>query len=157
MKLFKEKLDLDCRFEIYKQAFPEMNRANIPEFPRCQWHKDSVYITYENRCVKLVDLHPPSVLPPPCQLDKQRQPSNFSSDEELYSGEGELWNCGACEHRSFNWIHRMLISNFCKDKDMRKELLQYYYHSTLTTLSRVIRWPWVEFLVYFTSIRSRLS
>lgn len=47
-----------------------------------------------------------------------------------------LENCDPCISRSENQIYRMLTSNFCKDKDIRKELLQYYF--------RFVQFQWTQ-------------
>lgn len=87
MKLFKEKLDLDCRFEAYKQAFPEMDPANLPEILYRPDNKDDIHIMYSTPCIKYEGIHPPSILPLPCDLDKLRQDSTSDSDEETSDGE----------------------------------------------------------------------
>lgn len=154
MKLFKEKLDVDCRFEVYKQAFPEMDPANLPEILYRPDNKDDIHIMYSTPCIKYEGLHPPSILPLPRDLDKLRQDSTSESDEETSDGETSdeetsyekisdkewkkrnLENCDRCISRSENQIYRMLTSNFCKDKDIRKELLQYYF--------RFVQFQWTQ-------------
>jgi hypothetical protein len=144
MELFKEKLDLDCRFEIYKQAFPEMDRDNLPTDPRDEKDKENVLIKYELPCMQFEHVHPPRVLPPPCDLDKEDQLSIFAQPDEEMNRESleswkeswNLWNCNSCCQRSKNKIYRMLVSNFCENKDIRKELLHYYF--------RFVQFVWAQ-------------
>jgi hypothetical protein len=68
-KLFKSTVNLDCRLEVYKTAFPEMDRSHPPARPHGSM--DRIWIKYEERCSKLSAIHPPMVLSPPCTLTIQ--------------------------------------------------------------------------------------
>jgi hypothetical protein len=104
-RLFKNTVNIDCRLEVYKAAFPEMDRSKSPARPN--GHMDRIKIKYEERCSRLNGVHPPMVLPPPCATGQNR--------------------CMECEHRSCNKLEAMLTSNFAKDSELRQELLPFYF------------------------------
>jgi hypothetical protein len=104
-KLFKDTVNLDCRLEVYKAAFPEMDRSKPPTRPNGSM--DRIKIKYEERCSRLNGLHPPMVLPPPCTTGNNK--------------------CMKCEHRSYNKLEAMLTSNFANDSELRQELLPFYF------------------------------
>jgi hypothetical protein len=104
-RLFKETVNLDCRLEVYKAAFPEMDRSKPPARPNGSM--DRIKTKYEERCSRLNGIHPPMVLPPSCSV-------------------GKNW-CMECEHRSYNKLEAMLTSNFAKDSALSQKLLPFYF------------------------------
>jgi hypothetical protein len=104
-RLFKNTVNLDCRLEVYKSTFPEMDRSKPPARPKGSM--DRIKIKYEECCSRLNGLHPPMVLPPPCTTGNNK--------------------CMECEHRSYNKLESMLTSNFAKDSELRQELLPFYF------------------------------
>jgi hypothetical protein len=105
VKLFKNTVNLDCRLEIYKATFPEMDHSKSPARPNGSM--DRIKIKYEERYSRLNGLHPPMVLPPPCTTGTDR--------------------CMECEHRSYNKLEAILTSNFANDSELLQELLSFYF------------------------------